>query len=98
MQSHSFQSQTRSQSPGDLSVGGNEPSRLDVSIADAKPIPWRRAITSIGGSTNATFQSQTRSQSPGDMGIDSIVLAQTMSFQSQTRSQSPGDSITPLAM
>src|SRR6266566_1880490 len=64
-----FQSQTRSQSPGDLNFCGlidvdnvsfnrrreanplatavsglDRPSRLKVSIADAKPIPWRRYL------------------------------------------------------
>src|SRR6266487_4204203 len=37
-----FQSQTRSQSPGDTSLPVISTLTFDVSIADAKPIPWRR--------------------------------------------------------
>src|SRR6266567_3860003 len=37
-----FQSQTRSQSPGDFMYSLWKKSNNTVSIADAKPIPWRR--------------------------------------------------------
>src|SRR5438034_11294787 len=40
-----FQSQTRSQSPGDITMTSTEISPFGVSIADAKPIPWRRGIS-----------------------------------------------------
>src|SRR6266567_1679972 len=36
-----FQSQTRSQSPGDFMYSLWKKSKKTVSIADAKPIPWR---------------------------------------------------------
>src|SRR6266567_3736650 len=36
-----FQSQTRSQSPGDMACLIHQVAYVDVSIADAKPIPWR---------------------------------------------------------
>src|SRR6266700_2650030 len=38
-----FQSQTRSQSPGDFEWSISVPFPIGVSIADAKPIPWRHA-------------------------------------------------------
>src|SRR6266702_1668033 len=42
---------------------------LPVSIADAKPIPWRPPIGDPAAYANSLFQSQTRSQSPGDVMI-----------------------------
>src|SRR6266566_5118911 len=39
-----FQSQTRSQSPGDGYGLYEEPAAAPVSIADAKPIPWRHLL------------------------------------------------------
>src|SRR6266566_1965706 len=89
-----FQSQTRSQSPGDSGCRGKatnlwhgfnrrrEANPLatqvveerpqtfgTVSIADAKPIPWRPPIDDPAEYANSLFQSQTRSQSPGDVMI-----------------------------
>ncbi len=66
-----------------------------VSIADAKPIPWRRSLAMRPMSRNYSFQSQTRSQSPGDALPSSVSQAPAASFQSQTRSQSPGDKRLP---
>ncbi len=37
-----FQSQTRSQSPGDMACLIHQVAYVEVSIADAKPIPWRQ--------------------------------------------------------
>src|SRR6266566_3479613 len=61
-----FQSQTRSQSPGDGYYVADEVASADVSIADAKPIPWRLSCRQGQLSWTCVFQSQTRSQSPGD--------------------------------
>src|SRR6266699_2314164 len=44
---YEFQSQTRSQSPGDLLADLTSAGLIRVSIADAKPIPWRRGIEQI---------------------------------------------------
>src|SRR6266566_992151 len=87
-----FQSQTRSQSPGDdgITFLGFRP--LRVSIADAKPIPWRLLCFSSLVSAEVQFQSQTRSQSPGDLPSLSVMFP-AFQFQSQTRSQSPGDTV-----
>ncbi len=86
-----FQSQTRSQSPGDFHdklqcakchkcfnrrrEANPLATNIDlthfkllsiVSIADAKPIPWRLDMPVKDMNSLLRFQSQTRSQSPGD--------------------------------
>jgi len=43
-----FQSQTRSQSPGDIKIWSARNPRRSVSIADAKPIPWRPGYAHYG--------------------------------------------------
>ncbi len=85
-----FQSQARSQSPGDLKEGSDQATISAVSISGEKPIPWRH--TRIWPEVVVlSFQSQARSQSPGD--IQPIILDDIeYLFQSQARSQSPGDS------
>src|SRR6266700_3332934 len=85
-----FQSQTRSQSPGDASLNAPASQALQVSIADAKAIPWRPAWAVWSRAQDNRFQSQTRSQSPGDH-VSHQHHRNTVLFQSQTRSQSPGD-------
>ncbi len=67
MSSRRFQSQARSQSPGDSSYCSGCTSAVSVSISGEKPIPWRQSSTPPMTSIAAKFQSQARSQSPGDL-------------------------------
>ena len=64
---------------------------VQVSIADAKPILWRRTDRCSVLSLCDRFQSQTRSQSSGDYLICGWILLIVTRFQSQMRSQSSGD-------
>ncbi len=65
-----FQSQARSQSPGDVTVPNATAGIITVSISGEKPIPWRlHAMSSLCG-VILMFQSQARSQSPGDSESD----------------------------
>ncbi len=63
-----FQSQARSQSPGDEMLQWPSVRRAIVSISGEKPIPWRRLASSSSASPYL-FQSQARSQSPGDVNL-----------------------------
>ncbi len=45
----SFQSQARSQSPGDLSGKNKKGQSYEVSISGEKPIPWRHGFTYFRG-------------------------------------------------
>src|SRR6266566_5064112 len=110
-----FQSQTRSQSPGDLNFCGlidvdnvsfnrrreanplatavsglDRPSRLKVSIADAKPIPWRRYLLYCVVCSHVCFNRR-REANPLATSTLIATLGISLEFQSQTRSQSPGD-------
>ncbi len=66
-----FQSQARSQSPGDWLIAVLVFLFLIVSISGEKPIPWRHGRNSHRHDTYIQFQSQARSQSPGDMASQS---------------------------
>ncbi len=85
-----FQSQARSQSPGDngidtpvVDTAKFQSQARSQSPGDLEPLP--RIIVFV------VFQSQARSQSPGDC-FQSTITGADATFQSQARSQSPGDS------
>src|SRR6266566_3031643 len=61
-----FQSQTRSQAPGDLLYLQIQSLNTRISISDEKPGPWRRCPLVYPLISIYLFQSQTRSQAPGD--------------------------------
>src|SRR6266567_2507213 len=61
-----FQSQTRSQAPGDSVLFAVALASFSISISDEKPGPWRRRDFVTVPILPYIFQSQTRSQAPGD--------------------------------
>src|SRR5947207_2842565 len=85
-----FQSQTRSQSPGDPKDATSANNSVQVSIADAKPIPWLLILNIITQVPQLCFNRR-REANPlatNDTRNCSMISSR---FQSQTRSQSPGD-------
>src|SRR6266567_4659496 len=62
-----FQSQTRSQAPGDSVLFAVALASFSISISDEKPGPWRRRDFVTVPILPYIFQSQTRSQAPGDV-------------------------------
>src|SRR5438034_845670 len=85
-----FQSQTRSQSPGDKPKVALPKDAVVVSIADAKPIPWRRhALSDVIAAFNGF--NRRREANPLATSVFSGSRKARLKFQSQTRSQSPGD-------
>src|SRR6266566_609858 len=90
-----FQSQTRSQAPGDAYPRRAEPFSIAISISDEKPGPWRRRqqIAAQMGGENFNLRREARPLATTPTTPYPLAV---LAFQSQTRSQAPGD-ITPLA-
>src|SRR6266700_2112501 len=85
-----FQSQTRSQAPGDLPHWSGVQGCRVISISDEKPGPWRLFIF---GLLSSILNISISDEKPGPWRLrlkyersTSVAL-----FQSQTRSQAPGD-------
>src|SRR5258708_31444778 len=85
-----FQSQTRSQSTGDVDVRRINRVAREVSISDEKPIHWRRLHDLFQKRQRQSFNLR-REANPLATSTCSASIANTTWLQSQTTSQSTSD-------
>src|SRR6266699_1311629 len=91
-----FQSQTRSQAPGDSVLFAVALASFSISISDEKPGPWR-PFTSGASPTPHPYFNLRREARPLATNVPTHFFPPRVEFQSQTRSQAPGDAFCHVA-